>query len=354
MKKIVFIFSLMLCINAKADDVTIVAQSDSNDASTKCGDNCTWTLYSNGKLEIKGTGDMYDFGYDGEYLHRLTTAPWRDILPDVTSVTIDEGISYVGARSFTGGSFTHLDLPTSTTNIGDFAFADSSLETVNTLQNVTTIAYAAFFNSNLTHADLSDDLMRLESDVFGYTDLTELHIPDKVNYIGPWAFLGTGIQNFIIPDGVTTIEHAAFHSIPNDAKIYCQNTPAHVCNELINENTLGEDKIQLFTHDSGVYKLEDGTMFASPNDMMKGENACSNLDSCKATVLKNKGYCSSDESCMAMVDLENANAPIEYKNKSYASIDDLLKGKYMPKRIYTLEEANAVAGDKNRVSIKYR
>ena len=88
--------------------------------------------------------------------------------------------------------------------------------------------------------------------------------------------------------------------------------------------------------------------------MMNGTNACSNLDSCKATVLKNKGYCSSDESCMAMVDLENANAPIEYKNKSYASIDDLLKGKYMPKRIYTLEEANAVAGEKNRVSIKYR
>ena len=110
----------------------------------------------------------------------------------------------------------------------------------------------------------------------------------------------------------------------------------------------------MYEKQGGVYILEDGTMFASPNDMIGGRNVCENLDTCKAKVLKNKGYCSSDESCMAMVDLENANHPIEYKNKSYASVDDLLKGKYMPKRIYTLEEANAVAGDKNRVSIKYR
>jgi len=57
---------------------------------------------------------------------------------------------------------------------------------------------------------------------------------------------------------------------------------------------------------------------------------------------------------MAMVDLENANAPIEYKNKSYASIDDLLKGKYLPKRIYTIDEANQVAGKTNIFSIRYR
>ena len=40
--------------------------------------------------------------------------------------------------------------------------------------------------------------------------------------------------------------------------------------------------------------------------------------------------------------------------KFYTSLSDWAKDNYIKKRIYTIDEANAVAGEKNRVSIKYR
>ena len=48
------------------------------------------------------------------------------------------------------------------------------------------------------------------------------------------------------------------------------------------------------------------------------------------------------------------NGQIKAGNKTYSSLDDLAAGNYIPKRIYTIDEANAVAGLKNRISIKYK
>ena len=343
MKKCVLILCVMLSFNAKADDeITIVAQTDPNDATTKCGDNCTWTLYSDGRLEIKGTGDMYGWSahnteialWEGTHSWQ-TDAPWGIHSAQISSIKVNEGITSIGV--------------------------------------------AAFYNTAATSADLPDTIISINDSAFQYASrLNQINLPQSVESIGWGSFAETAVQNFVIPENIKdlhlngplasrSLENITIDSDVEFVKtifrgdrgispllnnIYCLSTNES-CNSLKSDSDIG-DKITSFTKEAGIYRLEDGTIFASPNDMMNGTNACSNLDSCKATVLKNKGYCSSDESCMAMVDLENANAPIEYKNKSYASIDDLLKGKYMPKRIYTLEEANAVAGEKNRVSIKYR
>ena len=55
-----------------------------------------------------------------------------------------------------------------------------------------------------------------------------------------------------------------------------------------------------------------------------------------------------------MLSASKQNAPFIVGGKFYASLDDLAQGKYIPKRIYTIDEANRVAGEKNRVSIRYR
>ncbi len=48
------------------------------------------------------------------------------------------------------------------------------------------------------------------------------------------------------------------------------------------------------------------------------------------------------------------NGQIKAGGKFYASLDDLASGNYIPKRIYTIDEANAVAGKTNTFSIRYR
>ena len=77
------------------------------------------------------------------------------------------------------------------------------------------------------------------------------------------------------------------------------------------------------------------------------------MNVCKAELLKNKGMCVSDE-CDALVASANAGKLLKVGSKTYQSLDALLKGKYDKRRIYTIDEANLVAGDKNMVRIKYR
>ena len=341
MKKCVLILCVMLSFNAKADDeITIVAQTDPNDATTKCGDNCTWTLYSDGRLEISGKGDMYNFDQwqQDTFVYKTdwrTDSPWVDFSSSINEINIADGITSIGRYSFWDTAVTTASLPNSIKKVGHGAFQYSDLQQVNLPVSLEEISHAAFHESYVS----------------------DLVIPETVTSIGTHAFGSPSLKNLTI-EGNVNINESMFHCDGGYAvspllnNIYCLSSNES-CNALKTDVNIGS-KITSYTKESGVYRLEDGTMFASPNDMMNGTNACSNLDSCKATVLKNKGYCTSDESCMAMVDLENANAPIEYKNKSYASIDDLLKGKYMPKRIYTIDEANAVAGKVNSVKIRYR
>ena len=72
-------------------------------------------------------------------------------------------------------------------------------------------------------------------------------------------------------------------------------------------------------------------------------------------VLQNKGLCSDlTGDCKAFVDTAKAGQMLKIGSKTYQSINDLLKGNYDKRRIYTIEEANFVAGKVNRVSIKYR
>ena len=340
MKNVVFILGLISSFNVMADDVTIVGQSDSNDASTKCGDNCTWTLYSNGKLEIKGTGDMYNYTADDtgtplwEGTHSWqTTAPWGEYSTQISHIDISEGILSIGSAAFYHVAAQSVRIPEGVKNINGGAFQYSTLLNVTLPSTLETISDAVFYSTNI------DNLI----------------VPEGVAEIGPNAL---STINTLILEGDTQFGDNAFW-VDSESSVgmhiptvvYCQPTNTS-CNSLKNNEEIG-DKIITYNKESGVYVL-DGQMYASPIDMANTQNACVDMDICKAKVLQNKGYCSSNEACAAMVEAENANHPIEYKNKSYASIDDLLKGKHMPKRIYTIDEANAVTGNKNRVSIKYR
>ena len=341
MKRYILIFGLSLALNVYADEPTVVAETNPNDASTKCGGNCTWKLYSDGKLEISGTGDMYAWSLynthapvrENSFNTYQTTAPWGNYSGQISTVKVNEGITSIGK--------------------------------------------SAFYNVAVTNADIAKSVATLESGAFQYSDLQNISLPSSLKSIGGATFYATSLQNLIVPEDVTSISQNALQSVQNltlegntnlnknvfwgdsdgtsitiPTNIYCLSSNAS-CNALKTDTDIGS-KITSFTKEAGVYRLEDGTMFASPNNMMSGTNACVDLDTCKATVLQNKGYCTGDQACLAIVALENDNHPIEYNNKSYASIDDLLKGKYMPKRIYTIDEANRVAGTRNRISIKYR
>ena len=83
---------LMLAVIAALMAIAVAAAaSDEADAesSGNCGNDLTWFLDDEGNLTISGTGNMQDW---------FDNTAWVD----VQSVTIDEGVTSIGASAFDG------------------------------------------------------------------------------------------------------------------------------------------------------------------------------------------------------------------------------------------------------------
>ena len=111
-----------------------------------CGDNLTYTFdYSTGKLNISGTGPMYD--RDASYSSGFWTG--------ATEVTMSSGITYIGARAFMSTEkLKSITIPDTVTGIGEAAFEYCySLETVRLPSGLTEISNFLF--------DISRSFVRL-------------------------------------------------------------------------------------------------------------------------------------------------------------------------------------------------
>ena len=126
---VVMLITILPPIEANAADIV---------ASGTCGANLTWTLDSNGLLEISGTGTMSNY-FDSR-------APWYSQRSSIKTVKINSGV----------------------TSIGDLAF---------------------WYCSSLTSAMISDSVTIIGRQAFyECTSLTSVTIPDRVTSIGSYAF----------------------------------------------------------------------------------------------------------------------------------------------------------------------
>ena len=106
--------------------------------SGSCGKKVTWTVYSNGLLEIAGEGKMKEYGaYD---------APWEAYKNIITTVVIGDGVTTVGGCSFYGCfALSSVTLPESITAIGRYAFYEcKALSAVTVPKAVESIGTYAF------------------------------------------------------------------------------------------------------------------------------------------------------------------------------------------------------------------
>ena len=335
MKKLILAFGLtFLSLNLSAEIVT----------GEKCGDDCSWTLDTEtGKLTVSGTGNMYSFEfvktqtalYSGTHAAQ-TTAPWGAYSGDITNITIESGITKIGAY--------------------------------------------AFYNTAVTSADISDSVTDIDTGAFQYARrLSDVQLSENLYDIGIAAFFNTNIDSLIIPESVSSVKRNALMMVKNpviegDAEIdidafwgstsgspvapesmYCLSSNES-CDALKQNDEIG-DKIISFDKQGGVYILDYGTenekYYYSSTDMAGKTNECTKvLGECKRDVLEAKGICQGS-SCDTFIQ-SDGNYMLKYGGKTYQDINALLRGDYDRRRIYTIEEANFVAGDKNRVSITYR
>lgn len=117
---------------------------------------------------------------------------YKGIMPENTSITVQEGTKSICANAFRYKSnLTSISIPNSVTSIGNNAFLDCSGLTSITIPNsVTTIEFSTFYNCS---------------------GLTSITIPNSVTYIKDRAFGEcTGLTSLTIGNSVTEIDYNAF------------------------------------------------------------------------------------------------------------------------------------------------
>ena len=158
------------------------------DASGSCGTNVTYTYNSTTKtLTIQGSGAMDDYN--------PTLTPWDSYRTNIKTVIIEEGVTSIGSRVFSGCSgLTSITIPNSVTSIGRDAFYGcSDLTSVTIPNSVTSIGNSTFWGcSGLTSVTIPNSVTSIENSAFsGCSGLTSVTIPNSVTSIGQEAFSGS-------------------------------------------------------------------------------------------------------------------------------------------------------------------
>ncbi len=203
--------------------------------------NLIWTLHSDGRMVISGSGRMAERGL----------FPWYPYKDSIKSVTIEYGATSVGWAAFLECSaLKSVAIPDSVTKIDMTAFYScSALESVTIPDSVTEIGQSAFEKcTSLKNVDLGKGLARVYGMVFkNCTSLESIEIPGSLTTIGNMMFLGcsslrevklgsgvetistnvfdnTSLETITIPRSVTCIQDTAFASIHTQLTVRYEGT----------------------------------------------------------------------------------------------------------------------------------
>lgn len=165
-----------------------------------CGESIEWSLTSDGKLTLSGSGEMFSYT-------AAKDVPWHDFAEAIRTVNIAAGITTIGDFAFHGSSnlrtvvFEH---GSAVTRLYRYAFSGCSALTELVLPDaVTRIDYAAFQSCNA---------------------LTSLFMPIGVTNINDAAFVGTNNVVLNVYEGSYAHDWAVEHGIAFETRTMDPNT----------------------------------------------------------------------------------------------------------------------------------
>ena len=295
MKKWIFVFSLVLAFNAYGVNDWTDCGTDAHGNTA----NCQYKIDTDGTLTIRGIGEN---GNIGNWLE--SSPPWMAQKNNIHNVVIENSIKDLGQRAFKGiRTIDPVQVPSSITQISDYAFNESSIKEVILPNSVVSIGW----------------------DAFSWSSLSKIDIPDSVTTIDSWAFRGTNLENIVFPDTLTSIGAATLTYLK------------HLKTLTIGENTELKNAFYLSSDTSIGVDFENLQIYCTGNTAKCDANletaGYPNLKSQKATTKQINGVTYVYDASGKLV---------------------TTSGSRKEKRIYTIDEANQVTGTKNRVSIMYR
>lgn len=144
----------------------------------------------------------------------------------LNTINIPDGVTQITSNTFYGCSgLNSITIPADVTAIGEGAFNGcSGLSILAIPDKVTTIGSWAFAYTSIKSINIPDGVTEIQPYTFSQCrSLTSVNLPNQITSIGESAFaFCTGVKTVVIPASVTTIQTMAFKNIASDAIIYCE------------------------------------------------------------------------------------------------------------------------------------
>ena len=244
---------------------------------------------------------------NGTPVTTIGNAAFRD--SSVTSVTIPDSVTEIGANAFAGctnltsvkyaGDWSNLTIQSgnpavqdaANAQLFDFEFipdntavivkkyngtaADVTIPSRYKDKPVTMIDHAAFHDSAVTSVTIPDSVTSIPDDAFGFcSQLTNISIPNSVTFIGFSAFNScTSLKSITLPSSLSTIQSSAFYNCGNLETI---RIPVSVT--FIGNYTFAGCPNSMTVTYSGSKKQWDAITKGSNNDVLENHLICAVLE----------------------------------------------------------------------------
>ena len=208
--------------NNKLKEVTVHYESTGFSAISGDWGGLSWSLDASGQLTISGSGAMNDFEWN-------SVVAWKEYSLNIQSVTIENGITSVGAHAFSGcGNLTAITLPDGITSVGSYAFGScgSLIEVLLPISVSSIGSYAFSENKMLKRITIPEGITDIGYKTFyACSALTEVTIPKGVTRIDDYAFYACrSLTSITLPKSLTDIGDSAFGSCEQLRDIYFGGT----------------------------------------------------------------------------------------------------------------------------------
>ncbi len=179
-------------------------------------DNVFWSLSGTDaelSLTITGSGRMADYGGTNIQPWFNDERPFDVYQKRIKSLTLESGITRIGAFAFAYTGIAAISIPSSVKSIGNYAFAGTAVTSVVYPGNISTIGDGIFSScSSLTGVTFHKNTTRIAKSTFNKcSSLESITIPAHITKIGPWAFSRCGrLSSVTLKDGLEQIGDKAF------------------------------------------------------------------------------------------------------------------------------------------------
>ncbi len=259
------------CSEKSISDYTLYEGADGGKASSGTGSNSTeiWWQFIDGNLCVYPAGQdrMPDYASS-------SATPWAAYLDEITSLTVGDGITYLGDYMFSDlPALSELNLTDSITEIGDYCFSGAkALKVFDCPEALTKIGTYAFNGAvSLEEINYNDTIKTLGKYAYnGCTSLTEGVIPGTVTSVGEYIFYNcSNITKIIVNEGVTRLPYVLWCNSGNSKleEIVLPSTATNVTfmnYASIDKYTVSPDNKVYCSVDGVVYSKDMKTLYTYP------------------------------------------------------------------------------------------